>query len=321
MINDKNKPFVDDENIIDLTPSDNVDTSQQEVTENPVIIIESDDKADSAMNHRAEPSPFRSKWMMLAYIIMGMLMLGILVYAGWRYYYHNYYVELPISCSSSENIKKLQAPVAKMRPEVIFTHDSVGTVPFNLYELRGLKAGLTMDEPDSTDTDVYFYSRCADYDKKGRMMGTMVRDGRLIHKDNHRLGYCAMAGDNTVIGIARDEKVRDFVEDNGGSMFRQFVLVSKGEIPSVFHLHGVVERRAFARLADSNTLYYVESCKAETMYDFADAIRKYGFVDAIYVTGGKCYSYYRTADGAYHNIGLPAPEKPRRIPWIVFKKR
>lgn len=54
----------------------------------------------------------------------------------------------------------------------------------------------------------------------------------------------AMLGSNTVIGISRSEKVRDYVLENGGSFFRQFILVSNGVIPTRFYLRGKVERRA-----------------------------------------------------------------------------
>jgi len=63
----------------------------------------------------------------------------------------------------------------------------------------------------------------------------------------------AMLGNNTVIGISRSEKVRDYVLENGGSFFRQFILVSNGVIPTRFYLRGKVERRAVGRIG--NQLY------------------------------------------------------------------
>lgn len=63
----------------------------------------------------------------------------------------------------------------------------------------------------------------------------------------------AMLGNNTVIGISRSEKVRDYVLENGGSFFRQFILVSNGVIPTRFYLRGKVERRSVGRIG--NQLY------------------------------------------------------------------
>ena len=62
----------------------------------------------------------------------------------------------------------------------------------------------------------------------------------------------------------------------------------------------------------------------ETLWDFADALREYGFIDAIYITGGYDYGFYRTADGERHDIGniedYPHKKWKGIIPWLVFRK-
>lgn len=304
--------------VIDLTPNENVDTSHQQESEAPVIIIERD--AEAAPQEKTDRRTL-VKRILLAVITF--IILGGIAVVAYTYYLRNYYVGMPVSCSPSENIEKLKVQTLQyVQPEVVMTSDSIGNVAINMYELRGLRAGITFSVPDSTDTDVYFYSRCADYDKQGKVLGSMVVDGKDISNGNTRLGYCAMVGNSTVIGIARNEAVRDYVREQGGSYFRQFILVSDGEIPRKFHLHKKVERRALARM--DNQLYYIESRHAETMYDFADAIRRYGFIDAIYITGGNSPSFYRTADGSCHNIGVTpdslSTETPH-TPWLVFSKK
>ena len=131
----------------------------------------------------------------------------------------------------------------------------------------------------------------------------------------------AMLGGNSVIGISRSEKVKDFVQDRGGSFFRQFILVSDGAIPSRFFLHGKVERRAIGRIGDQ--LYFIATRHKETLWDFADALREYGFIDAIYITGGTDYVFYRNKDGVRHDIGdsadYPHTKWKDVIPWLVFK--
>ena len=111
----------------------------------------------------------------------------------------------------------------------------------------------------------------------------------------------AMLDGNSVIGISRSEKVKDYVQERGGSFFRQFILVSDGVIPARFYLHGKVERRAIGRIGDQ--LYFIATRHKETLWDFADALREYGFIDAIYITGGDNYCFYRSKDGVRHDIG------------------
>ena len=211
---------------------------------------------------------------------------------------------------------------------LITTNCCILGVAINMYQLIGLKAEIPFTEPAVDDTDVYLYSRCCDqtsYDpESNRYLGSLVQNGKELQSDNSRLGYCAMANDNIVIGIARDEKVKDYCIEQKGSFFRQFILVSDGVLPGRFYLHGKVERRALARMGKK--LFYVESKGKETMWDFADALREYGFIDAIYITGGTDYCFYRTADGTAHDIGdkhkHPDGHKGKGIvPWVVFKKR
>lgn len=198
-------------------------------------------------------------------------------------------------------------------------------VTLDFYAIHGLKASIEFEEPDTADVSVFLYSRCADYTADGKYLGSLVANGKEYQSDRSRLGYMAMANDQMVIGISRSEKVKDYVVEQGGSFFRQFILVSNGVIPSRFLLHGKVERRAIGRIDD--TLYYISTRHKETLWDFADALREYGFVDAIYITitgGTDYYMFYRSADGARHDLGNPKDYKTENrkdiVPWLVFRR-
>jgi hypothetical protein len=203
----------------------------------------------------------------------------------------------------------------------VITSDSILGVAMDFYAIHGLRASIEFEEPDTADTSVYLYCRSADFKADSTYIGSLVVNGKEYQSDTHRLGYMAMLGSNSVIGISRSEKVKDFVQEQGGSFFRQFILVSDGTIPSRFFLHGKVERRAIGRIG--NQLYYIATRHKETLWDFADALREYGFIDAIYITGGADYVYYRSKDSARHDVGNPK-EYPHTkwkgvIPWLVFR--
>ena len=260
--------------------------------------------------------------------IIGVLVsvtLCITLIGCWQLYNYYYNIGVPISVTPDENIAKLTKPYAKgAKPEIILTSDSILGVALNMYELKNLQAEITLAEPDSTDKNVWMYSRCADHTSDGKYLGSLVMLGKELASDASRLGYCAMANGNIVLGISRSDKVKDYVMKHGGSFFRQFILVSDGVLPPKFQLHGKVERRALARTSDDH-LYYIETRHAETLWDFADALREYGFADAIYITGGKCYSYYRSTDGKLNAIGDSTEHVQQQykniVPWIVFKAR
>lgn len=286
--------------------------------ETPVITIETD---NSFIKQRQ-----RIPWIIGTSIIT--LIFCIVAVWGYRYYRRYVNIGVPVSVTSEQNIAKLQRTTESQVPEVIMNSDSILGVALNFYEIKGLRAEISFEEPDSSDTDVFLYSRCADqtsYDPKtNHYLGSLVIKGNEVESDVSRLGYCAMANDNIVIGIARNEEVKDYVKEQGGSFFRQFILVSNGVLPYRFHLHGKVERRGLGRIGDK--LYYIETRHKETMWDFADALREYGFIDAIYITGGTDYCFYRTADGIAHKIGDDTKYEDKHkgegiVPWLVFKKR
>lgn len=314
-----------DERIV-VVIEDNDDVSVElDNVETPVISIESDEEEGTpqpSSSHR------HSKWPVAVVSVLLTAALCMMVAFGYRYYRRYINIGVPVSVTSKENISKLEIPPVYEMPEVVKSSDSILGVAINMYQLIGLKAEITFTEPAVDDTDVYLYSRCCDqtsYDPEtNRYLGSLVQNGKELQSDNSRLGYCAMANDNIVIGIARDEKVKDYCIEQKGSFFRQFILVSDGVLPGRFYLHGKVERRALARMGKK--LFYVESKGKETMWDFADALREYGFIDAIYITGGSDYCFYRTADGTAHDIGdkhkHPDGHKGKGIvPWVVFKKR
>ena len=300
---------------------DDINMQKPEV---PIIIIERDEQpqAKESVVKVIAPSK-KQKWLkrFLALIAVGCLMIAILAgYYFWNYYYN---IGISVSVTPDQNIEKLQRPATQEKPEVVMTSDSILGVAMDFYAIHGLKASIEFEEPDTADTSVYLYCRSADHKADKTYIGSLVADGKEYQSDTHRLGYMAMLGNNSVIGISRSEKVKDYVQEHGGSFFRQFILVSDGAIPSRFFLHGKVERRAIGRIDEQ--LYYIATRHKETLWDFADALREYGFFDAIYITGGADYVFYRSKDGVKHDIG-DSSEYPHNkwkgiTPWLVFRRK
>lgn len=294
-----------------------------QMPETPIIIIERDNEADTTIQiDTGGKSPQWRSWLLAAATVTVLLLAAAAAFMWWKYYYR---IGVPISVTPSENIEKLKAPVTHQTPEVVLTSDSILGVALDFYELKGLHASIEFTTPTLNDTTIYLYSRCADYTPKGKYIGSMVAGGVDLQTDRSRLGYMAMANGQMVIGISRSDKVKDYVVEQGGSFFRQFILVSDGVIPPRFYLHGKVERRAIGRFND--TLYYIATRHKETLWDFADALREYGFIDAIYVTGGNAPGFYRDINNVTHEIGDSTfiectdsitTTKPA-IPWLVFR--
>ncbi len=283
----------------------------------PVIIIERDDEPaiDIAVDGK------KRQWLRhLANLAVGLLMLALL-FAAYKLAAYYFVLGVPVSTSPRENIEKLKQPATGETAEVRMTSDSILGVTLDIYVLHGLKADIELREPDKWDRGVFLYSRCADYTSNGKYLGSLVVQGQDLQSDRSRLGYMAMADGQMVIGISRSDKVKDYVCGRGGSFFRQFILVSDGVLPPRFMLHGKVERRAIGRIG--NQLFYIATRQKETLWDFADALREYGFTDAIYITGGNQYGFYRDRNGNRHDFGQPAARSRAKgknfVPWLVFR--
>ncbi len=289
----------------------------------PEFIIERDDEEPpQPVDDGQKVMSASARWLrriLKALVVLALVFLALIAYRYWSYYYR---IGVPVSTSPSENIEKLKQPVSKEVAEVVMSHDSIFGVALDFYAIHGLSANIEMAEPDTADASVFLYCRSADHNADGTYRGSLVVNGKEHAKDQTRLGYMAMANGRQVIGVSRFEKVKDYVVSQKGSFFRQFILVSNNVIPHQFQLHGKVERRAIGRKGEQ--LYYIATPYPETLWDFADALREYGFTDAIYITGGSDYGFYRTRDGMRHDIGLPEdyPHKKWKgmIPWLVFRK-
>ena len=300
-----------------------MDELNKQKPEVPIIIIERDEQPQPQEVVTKAVAPSRKqKWLkrFLALVAIGCLMVAILAgYYFWNYYYN---IGVSVSVTPEQNIEKLQKPAKQETPEVVMTSDSILGVAMDFYAINGLKASIQFEEPDTADTSVYLYCRSVDHKADSTYIGTLVVNGEERQSDTHRLGYMAMLGGNSVIGISRSEKVKDYVQEHGGSFFRQFILVSNGDIPGRFFLHGKVERRAIGRIDDQ--LYFIATRHKETLWDFADALREYGFIDAIYITGGADYVFCRDKEGIKHDIGdaigYPQTKWKGIVPWLVFRR-
>ena len=301
-----------------------MDDIKNQKPEVPIIIIERDEQPQTKESVTKVVAPSRKKkWLkrILLPIVAVCCMIALIgFYKLWNYYYN---IGVTVSVTPEQNIEKLQKTVKRESPEIVVTSDSILGVAMDFYAIHGLKASIEFEEPDTADTSVFLYARCADHKADSTYIGSLVVNGKEYQSDTHRLGYMGMLGGNSVIGISRSEKVKDYVQEHGGCFFRQFILVSDGAIPSRFFLHGKVERRAIGRIGDQ--LYYIATRHKETLWDFADALREYGFIDAIYITGGNEYVFYRSKDGVRHDIGDPVDYPHDKwkgiVPWLVFRKQ
>ena len=154
---------------------DDINMQKPEV---PIIIIERDEQPQSKeiVTKVIAPSK-KQKWLkrILALVAVGCMLVAALAgYYLWNYYYN---IGVSVSVTPEQNIEKLQRPVKKETPQVVMTSDSIRGVAMDFYAIHGWKASVEFEEPDTADTSVFLYSRCADHTADGRYLGSLVAEG------------------------------------------------------------------------------------------------------------------------------------------------
>lgn len=274
----------------------------------------------------ASAGPRRSGWRrpwVVAAAVVAVLFVAMGCYMWWRMERWAVSFDYPVSRTATEVIADLEPTKSDTVHGVALTLDSINNVPMRLYELRGLVPTLSREMPDAKDSTIYLAVHAWDYywdnRKQYHYLGDFVQDGNEIASATNRAGYVAIVGQRWQMGISVGDTLRNYVVEHGGSMFRQFALVSAGQIClKQFALKGKVTRCALARKPGSDRVWYVETVHRESLYDFAEALSDYGFLDAIYLTGGNDgTTFYRDTAGQPHGQ-LHFNEPPLNV--MVFRK-
>ena len=310
-----------------------MDDSQQHLQEPDDIefIIERDEEEqpyNSDADHPVKPKK-RRKWvgyLLKALGLVALMILSLVIYNYWR---GQHTKKLTFSPTPTENMERLQQSVTADDSKVIYTTDSLLGVFLNLYELCGLQANIEFDEPKLKDASVMLYCRSADFRKDdGSFIGSFIVNGEDYtvdcSNDSVPHGYMAILGSRCVIGVDDTDTMKKYVIENGGSYFQQYFLVSNGLVlqDNLNALGGTTRRCALGWKKKSDKLYFIVSRDEVSAWDFSDALREYGFTNAIYITGGSDYCYYRDEEGTRQDIGDVANypyKKWTGVPWLVFR--
>lgn len=257
-----------------------------------------------------------NRWKLVAFILAGIIAMVSLFYLGRHIVYSKEFIQ---TRNAEDIVAALTQPMKGKAGITPLSEEAMG-VKLKIYRLNGLKAHFADTIPDLTDSSIFLVTRSSDYkivqDRK-EIIGDFIVDGTVIEKSNWRAGFMAIVDGNAQIGIDRSKKISKHVIENNGSMFRQLALVSAGlECKKQYILKGKVTRCAYGRDRAGN-LSFIETENPETLYGFSDALIEYGFIDAIYITGGKQPDlFYRTEDGTTH--GTYIDDKPHEL--IVWTK-
>lgn len=171
---------------------------------------------------------------------------------------------------------------------------------------------------DTTDANIVFATFAADlgYDK-GKIIGPFVCEGEVLsYGGGRKLGYCAIIDDNITLGVSENSSLFEEAIESGGYFFRQYPAVDHGVMVEN-NPKNAAFRRALCML--DGKVCVVATFDRVLMNDFSSALVNLGVENAIFLIGGNAEGWYRTQDGALHQLGETYVKGNPNINYIVFR--
>lgn len=195
----------------------------------------------------------------------------------------------------------------------------INDIPLLIYEPINGKFSLMTGLPPTVDTSIIFICTAAGTrgDNK-EILGDFIIDGKQISKGKSKSGFVSILKNQIEIGISLNDSISKHVIEQGGSMFRQYILV-KNNIANELNIKGKAIRRALT-IKDGYISFY-ESRSRESLHDFSQALVDSGINYAIYL-GGNLYGWYKNRDGYFIEMGnYPTliPEESSNQNYIVVR--
>lgn len=234
----------------------------------------------------------RHRWPWYGWVAVGMAVAALIAVAVW----------LLQTSGNGEKVVEPQEAVALPQDKYLQVMDTVvDGVPLTLYVPMNMNASLMVGMPDATDTTLVLAVMAADVRAdNGGIVGDFVLDGRVLARGERKEGFCAMVGCEFMLGTSGGDKYLEMAKEQGGSFFRQYVLVARGEaIPP--KPKGRNHRRALC--LRGGEVVVAESVDRETYADFADALAALGADDAISLVGSEALLMYYPEGALLHTVG------------------
>ena len=221
----------------------------------------------------------------------------------------NLSVETVVSTDSIKSTEEI--PYTKVAEE------TANNVPLLIYIPHNATMSLSVGMPDKSDAGIVFAAMAADIRKDNmQIVGDFVLSGKRLARGVAKKGYAAIEGNKITIGVGESTPLLQQAIDNNGYFFRQYPLVSNGELVEN-NLKNKSIRRALA--VRNERVIMVESKNRESFHDFSRALIDIGVSNAIYLVGGDAFGWYHDSEFVRREFGIELPDIPDNISYIIWR--
>lgn len=264
-------------------------------------------------------------WALL--ILLAILLAGLLLYLALRPAHEEAKPALsPAEPVALEVVRAPESVVTVEEPEatsvtpssLTFSDTIVNDITLRVFTPQACTASLHLGTSVLQDPDILLAAQAADVrSDNGQPAGTFVLNGELLSRSHSKYGFCAIIGNEISLGRQTETPLFERAIEQGGSFFRQYSLVSDGQMVSI-PPKGKALRRSLC-LLDGN-ICIIESTDRESYHDFSQALADMGVSEAISLVGGQALLLYRTSDGEAVMEGQTTDTPYPNTSYIIFRK-
>lgn len=274
----------------------------------------------------------RNVWIFIL-SILGLVIIGVIIFIIFRYKE----VEIqeletpgpalfePVREAEPTKYQWIGSTVDSLRSGYIEIVDTlINDIPIKIFIPHNAELSLHIGRLNKEDKSVIYAAQAADVRAdNGGVVGAFVLNGEPRSWGVSKKGYCASINGKVTIGVAENSPLFEKATEEGGYFFRQYPLVSNGEVIDNEPKGKSIRRAICDRQGE---IFMVETGTKESFHDFAQALADLGVDQAIYLVGSSAYGWavdkndniYEFGEDNYYKDGR---KMPKDISYIVWKRK
>lgn len=200
----------------------------------------------------------------------------------------------------------------------------INDIPIKIFIPHNAALSLHVGRMDKNDKSIIYAAQAADVRAdNGGIVGAFVLEGEPLARGLSKKGYCASINGIVTIGVADNSPLFEKATEENGYFFRQYPLVSNGEVIDNEPKGKSIRRAICDRQGE---IFMVETGTAESFHDFAQALSDLGVDHAVYLVGSSAYGWAVDAANNIYEFGEDNYYKgrrkmPKNTNYIVWKRK
>lgn len=200
----------------------------------------------------------------------------------------------------------------------------INDIPIRIFIPHNAELTLHIGRMDKEDKSIIYAAQAADVRAdNGGIVGAFVLNGEPKAWGLSKKGFCASINGEITIGVAENSPLFEKATEEGGYFFRQYPLVSNGQVIDNEPKGKSIRRAICDRQGE---IFMVETGSTESFHDFAQALADLGVDQAVYLVGSSAYGWAIDEAGIIHEFGednyyTGRRRMPQNTSYIVWKRK